>query len=72
MTSEHVDPIQRVSVTFKRSSTKDGGEGYDIFVGEGASTTEAKRVMGLAIMLRIQALAAISKPAEGVSQAAKE
>lgn len=50
----------RVSVTFKRSSTKDGGEGFDIYVGEDADKAEADRVMLIALELRQQALAAIA------------
>ena len=64
MTSEHVEPTERVSVTFKRSSTKDQGEGYDVYVGEGATEEESARVMALAIKLRTAALEAISKPPE--------
>ena len=55
-------PPQRVSVTFKRSSTKDQGDGFDLYVGEGADEAEADRVMALAIKLRTAALEAISAP----------
>lgn len=56
---------QRVSVTLKRSSTKDAGEGFDIsVVGYDSTEAEADRVMALAIKLRTAALEAISKPPE--------
>ena len=50
----------RVSVSFKRSSTKDAGEGWDITVEEGATEDEANRVMDLAKKLREQALEALN------------
>lgn len=50
----------RVSVSFKRSSTKDAGEGFDIDVSEGATEEEAQRVLKLALDLRQSALAALT------------
>ncbi len=60
MSEEYEAPRSRVSVTFKRSSTKDGGEGFDLYVGEGASEAEADRVMALALKLRSEALRRLS------------
>ena len=57
-TSE-VTPI-RVTISFKKASTKEGSEGFDIEVLEGANEEEAKRVMGIARNLRLEALEAIS------------
>lgn len=50
----------RVHVAFKRSSTKDGGEGYEIDVFEDADQAEVDRVMEMAIRLREKALAALA------------
>lgn len=48
MTNENEVHIPRVSVTFTRSSTKDGGRGYTIQVQEGVSVDEVKRVFDMA------------------------
>jgi len=45
----------KVRVIFKRSSSKDGSEGFDIEVSEDATDYEANRVMKLALRLRDQA-----------------
>ena len=59
MTEYTSETTSRVGVTFKRSSTKYGGEGYDIYVGEQADEVEAARVMDLALRLRATALEAL-------------
>ena len=59
MTTEHVEAISRVSVTLTKSSTKDGGEGHSIFVGEGADEIEAVRMLAIALRLRQELLATL-------------
>ena len=49
----------KVRVSLKRSSSKDGVEGWDIDVAEGATDEEAKRVMALALSLRMEAREAL-------------
>jgi hypothetical protein len=44
-----------VGVTFTKSSTKDGGAGYTIYVNEGVEGEEAGRVMKIALELRDEA-----------------
>lgn len=51
-----------VSVSFKKSSSKDGAEGFDIDVQEGVDEAEADRVMSLALRLRERALGALRPP----------
>ena len=59
----HLEPMgPRVSVAFKKSSTKDAGEGFDVDVREGATEDEATRVMAMALRLRETALAALRRP----------
>lgn len=58
--NEELAERSKVSVTFTRSSTKDGGQGYTIHVEEGASEDEAARVFGIANSLRDNALAVLS------------
>lgn len=58
---ETITPI-RVTVSFKKSSSRDGSEGFDIDVLEGADEEEAERVMALAKKLRQEALDAIKGP----------
>lgn len=41
----------RVSVSFSRSNSKDGGRGFNITVAEGVEETEALRIMALARQL---------------------
>ena len=62
MTNEANEPRAKVGVWFKKSSTKDGGEGYEIWVGEGAEEGEATRVMALAQRLRNEAVATLKTP----------
>jgi hypothetical protein len=57
--NEHEEARPRVSVSFKRSSTKDAGEGFDIDVYEGCPEGEADRVMALAKKLREEAIEAL-------------
>ena len=46
---------EKVHVSFRKSSSKDGAEGWDVDVYEGATAEEAQRVFGLAVMLRRKA-----------------
>ena len=46
---------EKVHVSFRKSSSKDGAEGFDVDVYEGATTEEAHRVFDLAVMLRRKA-----------------
>ncbi len=63
MTEQEIEILRdKVTVAFKKSSTKDGGEGYEIYVHEGADQTEAQRVMAMAIDLRAQALDTLKRP----------
>ncbi len=57
--NEHEEARPRIAVSFKRSSTKDAGEGFDIDVYEGADEKEATRVMALAKRLREEAIEAL-------------
>ena len=60
MTNETELSTPKVSVTFTRSSTKDGGQGYTIRVDEGATEDECTRVFDLANVLRIAAVKQIT------------
>lgn len=53
---------RRVVVTFKKSSTRDGAEGYDIQVADGATDAEADDVFAIATRLRVQAQALLKGP----------
>ena len=60
MTNDAELSTPKVSITFSRSSTKDGGQGYTIRVDEGADEGECTRVFDLANVLRIAALKEIT------------
>ena len=45
-------PLPLAHVSFKRSSTKDAGQGYDIDVYAGCSEEEALRIYGVALALK--------------------
>lgn len=46
---------EKVHVSFRRSSSSGGAEGWDVDVYEGATAEEAQRVFDLAVMLRRKA-----------------
>ena len=46
---------EKVHVSFRKSSSTNGAEGWDVDVYEGATAEEAQRVFGLAVMLRRKA-----------------
>ena len=50
--NEHEQPRSRIAIAFKRSSTKDGVTGYEVYVGEGADQREADRLFAIAEHLR--------------------
>ena len=62
MNEENDAPRSRVSVTFKKSSQKDGAEGCDIYVAEGLDEDEANRVLDIALRMRERAMAALKGP----------
>ena len=45
-------PLPLAHVSFKRSSTKDAGQGYDIDVYAGCAEEEALRIYGVALALK--------------------
>ena len=51
----------RIKVSFKKSSSDKGQEGFDIEVLEGATEAEAERVMAIAQKLRQEAMTALGK-----------
>ena len=55
----HEEPRSRIDVSFKKSSSDKGTEGFDVYVGEGADEAEADRLMALALALRDKALEAL-------------
>ena len=59
--NEDIDLSPKVTVQFTKSSSKDGGEGYSIRVGEGADPMEASHVMEMALRLREIALEALRR-----------
>ena len=52
----------RVTVNFRKSSSKEGGEGYEITVMEGATYAEAQRIYDIAVALRAQAVDELKPP----------
>ena len=60
MNEQDTEARAKVWVSFKRATTKDGGEGFDISVAEDCDEQEAARVMALAKGLRQQALDALA------------